>query len=247
MQRAVLIALACFVACRAPAPAPVELRYASEDPALPRELLESQARAVASFFDSPFLRPFAVEVLPSRAAFDASLPAEWQMTPTQCWMVACGVADRLRVLSPSVWRTEACEHDPSDAEHVRGIVAHELVHVFHGQHNRSGDFSACDGIDWFVEGLATYASGQLAQSHSLDAHDALANGVAPTKLADAWKGRYRYGVSASLVQFLDHRLGRDALVRMLAATNASELLALAGMTEDELLLAWRASVEAQTR
>jgi hypothetical protein len=175
------------------------------------------------------------------------LPSEWQMAPTQCWMVACGVADHLRMLSPNAWREQACEHDPSDAQHVRGIVAHELVHVFHGQHNPSGDFSTCEGIDWFVEGLATFASGQLEEQHALSARDALAAGALPSTLADAWKGRYRYGVAGSLVQFVDRRVGRAKLVELLAATNASELLAQIGLSESELILAWRASLEAPAR
>lgn len=40
------------------------------------------------------------------------------------------------------------------------LITHELVHVYHGQLNASPDFSNVEGIDWFVEGLATYASGQ---------------------------------------------------------------------------------------
>ena len=36
----------------------------------------------------------------------------------------------------------------------------EMTHVFHGHYNASPDFSDTDRIDWFVEGLAVYASGQ---------------------------------------------------------------------------------------
>jgi hypothetical protein len=204
------------------------------------------AEQVERFFGREFPRSFEVIVVPDRAAFDAALPAEWGLTPTQCWMVACGVAEHLWILSPSVWREQACEHDPNDSEHVRGIVEHELVHVFHGQANPSGDFSAVEGLDWFVEGLAVYASGQLDQRHMLSAADALKAGAAPEHLADAWKGKYRYGVSGSIVRCLDRRVGRAVISKMLAATTQAEALSLAGMSEDELLSAWRASVLAES-
>ncbi|WP_181394611.1 hypothetical protein, partial [Staphylococcus pseudintermedius] len=90
-----------------------------------------------------------------------------------CWMVASGVADGVRMLSPRAWKTEACEHDAGDARHVEQLLAHELVHVFHGQHNPSPAFLAVTGIVWFVEGLATLASGQLAAGEQLSARQAL--------------------------------------------------------------------------
>src|SRR6516165_2607432 len=80
-------------------------------------------------------------------------------------MVASGVADRMVILSPRVWKTQAAEHDPADAEHLRDLIAHELVHVYHGQHNPRPDFDGMDDSGWFVEGLAVYVSGQLERSH----------------------------------------------------------------------------------
>jgi hypothetical protein len=224
---------------------------ASNPPAAPRPadfgpVLTDCQRTVESFFGRPFARHFDFVVFPDRAAFDQSFPPSWGIEHTECWMVACGVADRLCLLSPSVWREQACEHDPDDATHVRGIVAHELVHVFHGQSNPSGDFSAVEGLDWFVEGLATYASGQLEEHHVLSAADAIGAGAAPEHLADAWKGKYRYGVSGSLVRFLDRRLGRGVINQMLSATTQPQVLSLAGMSESELLSQWRESVLAES-
>jgi hypothetical protein len=241
------LVLVCPIACRSRGTDAA----ASDPPAAtqPAELgptLADCTRTVESFFGRPFARHFEVIVLPDRAAFDRALPAEWGLAPTQCWMVACGVADRLWILSPSVWREQACEHDPDDAGHVRGIVTHELVHVFHGQANPSGDFSAVEGLDWFVEGLATYASGQLEEHHVLSAADAIRTGAAPQHLADAWKGKYRYGVSGSLVRYLDQRVGREVINQMLSATTQPQVLSLAGMSESELLSQWRESVLAES-
>jgi Peptidase of plants and bacteria len=160
-------------------------------------------------------------------------------------MVASGVADRMVILSPRVWKTQAAEHDPADAEHIRELIAHELVHVYHGQHNPRPDFDGMDDSGWFVEGLAVYVSGQLERSHRTAARDALKVGKAPTRLADAWSGRYRYGVSGSMVEFVDKRYGRDVVKRLLAVVSNEEALKLLNTTEGEFLEAWKGRVSAQ--
>ena len=205
-------------------------------------LLREAVASVERYFGAPFARPFTITILPDRAGFDASCPPEWGIDKSECWMVAAGVADGVRLLSPRVWKKEACEHDAEDELHVRGVLAHELVHVYHGQHNPSPDFVDVAGIDWFVEGLATLASGQLEDERLLSAREALERDLDPKTLAAAWTGRYRYGVSGSLVAFVEHELGRARIPELLGATSGDELLALIGMSEEELLERWRAWV-----
>lgn len=244
---AFLLGLQTIGACRSVRPEPFQFVASGTNEKISEAIRAdagSATRDIETFFGVNFPHGFQVLVLPSRAAFDASLPVEWGLTPTQCWMVASGVAERLWILAPDAWPKEACDHDASDARHIRNLVAHELVHVFHGQANPSGDFRAVEGIDWFVEGLATYVSGQLDEPHLLSAEKALETGNGPKRLADAWKGKYRYGVSGSLVRFLDHEIGRARLYGLLRATNQRDLLSLAGMSESELLDRWRASVHA---
>jgi hypothetical protein len=224
---------------------PIALLVASCASSLPsanldvRSLASRERSTVERYFGSPFAREFAVEVFADRASFDRSLPSEWGLAPTQCWMVACGVGDSLRALDPAVWRTQACEHDGRDAEHVRWIVVHELVHVFHGQRNPSPDFSDAQGLDWFVEGLAVLASGQLESGHLAPAAEALAAGLAPADLASAWSGKHRYAVCGTLVRELERRCGRARMLDLLAARTNEELLAAAGVSEAELLAGWR--------
>lgn len=196
-------------------------------------------RAIESYFGVPFRAGASVEIFSSRAEFTAAFPPEWGMTETACWMVAAGVADRLLVLSPRDWATEACEHDAQDAQHVRDILVHELVHVFHGQHNPTGDFTGAEEVGWFAEGLAVHVSGQLRHGHLAEPRQAVELGLAPKRLADAWSGKYRYGVCGSLVAYLDATLGRDAIRKLLAVTRQAELLAIAGQTESELLEGWQ--------
>jgi hypothetical protein len=225
-----------------PSPPLFELHFAPEDseiaPELGRVLDEGRAR-IEAFFGEPFAEPVRVDVLGDREAFTAWFPAEWGMGETACWMVATGVADGMAVLSPRVWRTDACEHDPDDATHVRDLLVHELVHVYHARHNPTRDFTGAEGIGWFLEGLATYASGQLDTGHRDRAREAVERGAVPKRLEEAWSGPYRYGVSGTLVEYLDRTFGREALVEMLAFTGEEELLAFVGVTEDELLAAWK--------
>lgn len=202
---------------------------------------ESMAR-IADFFGAPFTDTVTIRVVPDRAAFDAALAAMWGLPETACWMVGAAGATELVVLSTDAWGEEACEHDPADQEHVRGIVAHELVHAYHGQHNPAHDFDGMDPMGWFVEGLAVLASEQLRLDHGGDAADAVAAGAAPTRLADGWSGRYRYGVAGSMAAYIDRRWGRGTLVRLLSATSNREALDILGTDERSFLDGWRAWV-----
>jgi predicted metal-dependent hydrolase len=180
----------------------------------------------------------AVEIYPDREAFSAALRDAWGIPETACWMVGAADDHHLKLLSPGTWGEEACEHDPADGEHRRMLIAHEAVHVYHGQVNPSEDIGLLEEIGWFVEGLATWASGQLETAHAGRAKEALALGEGPEQLADAWSGPYRYGVAGSLVAYIDRRWGRDTLRTALKATTQAELLAILDSTEAGLLADW---------
>jgi hypothetical protein len=169
--------------------------------------LQAGRQRIETFFGRPFEKAFNVEVFPGRAEFDALFRKRWQVPRTERWMVACGVADKLAILTPRVWKSQAVEHDPGDRTHMKELLAHELVHVYHGQHNPTGDFEGMDDLGWFVEGLAVYVSGQLDHGQRDAARKAIAEGKAPTRLASAWSGKYRYGVCGSMVRFIDLRYG----------------------------------------
>lgn len=208
-------------------------------------LLTAGRAAVQMFFGAPFGSPFAVRVFPDRASLTAHWAASWGVPDlrAECWMVASGVAGELALLSPRVWHSEACEHDPADTASTRRVLWHELVHVYHGQHNPRPTFDGMDDLGWFVEGLAVLVSGQLDADHRQDAHQAIAAGQAPARLATAWSGRWRYGVSGSLVEYVDRTWGRGTVTAMLADTTQSGLLARLGVTEEELLSRWRGAAE----
>ena len=102
---------------------------------------------------------------------------------SECWMVASGIAGKLDMISPKMWDKEACEHSYSETEKVQQLITHELVHVYHAQLNNSPDFSDTEAIDWFVEGLATYASGQCDSSRIKEIKKAIAENKIPGTLA----------------------------------------------------------------
>lgn len=207
-----------------------------------RPMLDAGRRTVEAYFGASFPDPVAVTLAPDRAAFTAVLKAEWGVPETQCWMVGTGVADFLVIVSPRAWPAEACEHDAADSQHVQDIVTHELVHVYHGQRNPTRDFDGADEVGWFAEGLAVLVAGQLDRGRMSDPREAVRAGAAPTRLADAWSGRYRYAVSGSLVRYIDVTWGRDAVRDLLPVTTQAQLLARLGVTEQELLDRWKAWV-----
>ena len=194
---------------------------------------------VETFFGVPFPSAFEVTIYPDRASLDAYWREAWSMPDftSQCWMVASGTADGLRLLSPRTWAAEACEHDDADTARVQALITHEITHVFHGQHLPDRRFDGMDNVAWFVEGLATHVSGQLDLGYLASGSEAIAEDSAPTTLSTAWSGKFRYGVCGSIVRFIDSRLGRRGLMEMLPLKTEAELLKVVGLSEEELLAA----------
>lgn len=205
-------------------------------------LIENGVKNVTAFFHEPYQRDFDVYIHPNRHSLDSTWQYDWKMPEfkSECWMVASGVADRMDLISPKTWDKEACEHSYSDKAKTQMLITHELVHVFHGQKNPSPDFSNVTGIDWFVEGLATYASGQCDAARIAEVKKAITDGKAPSSLDQFWSGRLKYGLSGSMVMYIDQKYGRAKLVSLLGYTDISDLLSALGTNEAGLLEGWRA-------
>ncbi len=202
---------------------------------------EEGKKSVTAFFQSAYTNEFDIYVHPDRASLDSTWQSDWNMPgfKSQCWMVASGVADKLDIISPKKWDGLACEHTYSNSSKTQNLITHELVHVFHGQQNVSPDFSDVTGIDWFVEGLATYASGQCDSTRIAEVKKALLDNEIPETLDRFWTGNLRYGLSGTVVMYLDKRYGRDKLVSLLEFNTITALLDALKTTESEIMAGWK--------
>lgn len=213
----------------------------AQRPTIERDVARAK-RTIEQFFGRPFAKAVTIKVCPSRKEFDKELHKQWGMEPTQPWMVGAGGARVLFLLSPRVWKTEAQEHDPADTQELADLVTHELVHSFHAQANPSRDLEGLDEIGWFAEGLATYVSGQLEHGRGGLAKGELEAGRGPKDLASAWSGRARYGVSGSMVKFVDVNFGRNTILSLLSVTSNAVAMRSLKTEEAKFLGDWRSWV-----
>ncbi len=207
-------------------------------------LLENGFRSAEAFFKSSFKNKFTIIIHPGRHSLDSTWQVDWKMPEfkSECWMVASGMATKLDMISPALWEKEACEHNYSNKESTQQLVTHELVHVYHGQANKSPDFTNVEGIDWFVEGLATFASGQFDSKRIDMVKEAIRSGKVPTCLDDFWTGKLKYGLAGSMVMFIENKYGWPKFKELLPFTKKSEILSLLQITEPDLLKEWESYI-----
>lgn len=224
------------------------LNYTAEDQVNTEEyktFIDKGIDSVKSFFHSCFKSPFGVFIHPNRQSLDSTWQKDWNM-PTfksECWMVASGVATRLDMISPKKWVKESCEHNYSESTKTQHLITHELVHIYHGQLNISSDFSNVEGLDWFVEGLATYASGQCDEYRVADLQKAIIENRIPESLDNFWTGKLRYALSGSVVKYLDQKYGRKKIIQLLPFNKKSEILSTLKITEKELIQDWKTYIK----
>lgn len=205
--------------------------------------LQAGVKYIADFFQQPFLNKFNVYIFPDRVLLDKQWQKDWNDSTfkSQCWMIASGVAHRLDILSPNSWAKGACEHNANDLVEIRQLIWHELVHVFHGQYNPDHTFSYIEKLDWLVEGVATFVSGQLDEKRLQKTGLLVKENKTPTTLDNFWKGQEKYGLSGSIVGFIDEKYGRKKLLELLKQTNKETALKILAISEVQLLTDWKKS------
>jgi len=206
-----------------------------------KKLIEKGITSVKNFFKSAYSKKFDVYIHPNRNSLDSTWQKDWNMPDfkSECWMVASGVGTRLDVISPKTWDETACEHVYSETEKTQKLITHELFHVYHGQINASPDFSTTEKMDWFVEGFATFASGQCDSARMAEVKKAIAENKIPKSLDNFWTGKIKYGLSGSVVMYIDYKFGRATLKNLLPLTKKTEILSLLKITEEKLLEDWK--------
>ena len=205
-----------------------------------KKLIEKGVKSVNTFFDTSYPKKFDIYIHPTRKSLDSVWQKDWAMPDfkSECWMVASGVSTKLDIISPKLWDKLSCEHKYSELIATQQLITHELVHVYHGQLNVSPDFSNVEGIDWFVEGLATYASGQCDPARISEVKKAIRENKIPVTLENFWSGNIKYGLSGSVVMFIDHKYGRKKLKELLPFNKKSEILSALNTSDSELLKEW---------
>jgi hypothetical protein len=219
-----------------------QLKYTPGDSSLVESIKEYVDRGIAdatSFFSLRFKQAPVIYLFPDRNSLTLQWRKDWNLPSfeAQCWMVASGVAKRLDLLSPSKWRTEACEH-PGDSTEIRQIILHELIHCLHAQHNPKPGFDGMEDLDWLVEGVATYGSGQLNAERLRRIKRSFEEGRAPETLKELWTGADKYGKAGSFIAFLDKKYGRTRLTGLLTLTSQESVLDQLGSKEKDLIQAW---------
>jgi len=201
---------------------------------------EAGYKTVEKFFQNSFKTNFSIYVHPSRSSLDSTWQKDWNMPDfkSQCWMVASGVSNKLDIISPKKWDSLACEHSYSDSIKTQRLITHELVHVYHGQQNKSHDFSDVTGIDWFVEGLAVYASGQCDATRISEVKNAISENRIPKTLDKFWTGNLKYALSGTVIMYLDEKYGRGKIMNLLKFNNIEEILSALNTTEFEIMNGW---------
>lgn len=204
-------------------------------------LINNGMSSVQMFFGDPYKSHFSIFLHPDRLSLDSTWQKDWNMPDfkSECWMVASGTGTQFDLISPKNWITEACEHNYLEKEKTQKLITHELFHVYHGQLNVSPDFSNTEGIDWFIEGLATYASGQCDSLRISDVKTAIENNNIPQNLDEFWTGKLRYGLSGTVVMYIDYKYGRTKLKEILSLQNKADVMLSLNTTESELLREWK--------
>ena len=194
---------------------------------------------VETYFHHPMPEQFGVQVYDTHLEMEQAAQQKWSVGELPCWAVAMGSGSGLMIIDPQHWPREACEHADDTEEDVRGIIRHELVHVYHGQRNADHEFMQSDDIGWFVEGVAVLASRQFTEARHQQARREALEGREPAQLTEAWSGPARYAVAGSMAAFVEQRVRREGLCGLLGARDNATILSAAGFAdEDEFLEAW---------
>jgi hypothetical protein len=220
------------------------IHYTNEDSALVADyeaLAFAGIQKTESFFGERYKNKFDVFIYPHRKFLDSAWENDWKIPgfTSECWMVASGIGSKIDILSPARWTSESCGHSYIDRLQTLQLITHELVHVFHGQRNVSPDFSDVKNMDWFVEGLAAYASGQCDTARIADVVKAIKASAVPSSVDQFWTGNLKYGLSGTLVMYIDKKYGRDKLNQLIPYNRGQKIFEALAISEPQLRSGWK--------
>jgi hypothetical protein len=207
-------------------------------------------RTITSFFDTGFSKHFQIYVQPNRNAFDTKEQERRhnRFFKSECWLAATGTIEGINLLSPLRWQDEPCSGrytEYSDTVKTKKLFIHEMVHVFHAQHQQLNHTN--DEVDfWFLEGIAYYVSGQMDSTAARMVQTAFTNQRIPDHLSAIGQIsdiNLRYAVSGSLLQFISATYGKPLLRKMLVPDNEKDLQAVMPVSEKDLIGRWKQTLQ----
>lgn len=191
-----------------------------------------------------FQSGFGLHVYPTRVSLTTYWRTAWNdpALDPQCWMIASSNRESIAFLSPRIWTSENCGHDGNSTAYVSRVIAHETIHILQAQNNPAADINAVQQTKWLNEGVAVLGSGQFDDDQAQVVRQLVQGGFVPASLAAIWTGQQGYAVSGSLTKYIDTRWGRGSLRQIILKTNNADILTVLGVSESELISAWKQSV-----
>lgn len=92
------------------------------------------------------------------------------------------------------------------------------------------------------EGLVTYASGQLDEKRLQRIKRLIKENKTPSTLENFWQGQEKYGLSGSMLNYIDRTFGRGKLFALMKFTNKQDALKFLGLIEKQLINNWKDSL-----
>ena len=162
-----------------------------------------------------------------RSPITGARPGSSRRSRPECWLIAAAWATELDLLSPRAWSPRRLRPRCRQPTHIRNVLAHEVVHVLHGQLGQHANLAS----------LGT-RSGSPKDSRSTSRACSTWTTPAPCRpgstrvsLRARWPRcgttRANYPLSGSIVRYIDRRFGRAALRSLLDARSTATILAQA--------------------
>lgn len=222
----------------------IEVRYRTPD----RPFAETAARrlstakqALNAYFNPsqalPLVRAF---LAPDRMAFDCLVDDVLGIAierPSDPRRIAQPQRTDIILLSPSAYETQsAYAYVPED--YFR-MITHELVHVFQEWLSPGIEQSPL----WWDEGLAVYLSNQWQFESQFQFREPVVAAMKRNEIP-SWADvqtdpSFAYTFGWTLVRYIEHQWGKDALVRIITQMNDGDVLSQLGEDDATFEQGWR--------
>lgn len=201
-------------------------------------------RKVTRFLGLPPVLPLInLFIAPNRREYDRMV-SHLTKVPTSKGRLGQPQGHDLYLISPNAWPADVHpdylgKDGKCDKKVYRQFIEHEIVHMMEEYCSPRGAMEIRP--QWWSEGLAVYATGQWKDrlTRRMLKEDLVADRLpAIAKM----KGRDAYVWGWSLVRFIEKRLGRAALKRVLTVSYTGDILGFLKLDRKQFEAGWRKSL-----